>query len=463
MAVTEQQARARVGRRTIATYGTLVVVPVVLAVLFLLAQAGGGDRRGPDIVDAPANGLPRLFVAVLVVVVACHVVGLLARRLGQPAVIGQIATGILLGPSVLGAIWPAAMDAIVPAAVLPQLGTLAQLGVVLFVFLAGLEMDPRRLRGQRHIAVVVSHVGIAVPFLLGVLLAFFAYSPFAPDGVGLVPFALFIGVSMSITALPVMVSILMDTGLLRTQLGMVALTCALVDDVSAWCLLALVVALVVSGSVAGVLVTMGLTVLFAGILLFAVRPLMQRTDRTFAAQRPEQAVVAALVGLFCCAMLTGWIGVHEIFGAFLFGLMIPADSAWTRSVEGAIRGLTTSLLLPVFFTYNGLHTEIGLLGLDPQLWLWTGAILTVAVAGKFGGATLAALAVGSSWPRAVQIGALMNCRGLTELVVLNIGLSLGVLSPTLFTMLVIMTLVSTAMATPIVVRFRGRASAAGVL
>ncbi|MFL6128490.1 MAG: cation:proton antiporter [Mycobacteriales bacterium] len=433
--------------RTLAVYVGLVVLPAAVAVVLL----GVGARHGGAAVagdKAPDHAMARLLLALAVVVGACKAAGLLARRLGQPAVIGEIVSGILLGPSVLGAVAPGAAHALIPASVLPQINVLAQLGVVLFVFLAGAEIDGHTLHGNGRLALVVSHVSIALPFLLGVLLAFPGYGRFAPDRIGFLPFALFMGVSMSITALPVMARILQDIGLFHTQVGGLALTCALIDDATAWCLLALVVALVAASSVLGVLVTVLLAAAFALLLLTVVRPALLRLSRSDRLPRPEVVVPVILVAVLAAAATTEWIGVHAIFGAFLLGLVFPAGNEVVRRVRETLEGLTSVLLLPLFFASSGLRTEVGLLGSDPTLWLWCALVLVAAVAGKLGGSVAAARAVGTGWAPAVQIGVLMNCRGLTELIVLNIGLDLGVLSPELFTILVLMALVSTAMAAP---------------
>jgi Kef-type K+ transport system membrane component KefB len=431
------------GRRLVAVYCALVVVPAAASVAFLHLRADGGTAGAGG--GPAADKAARLLLAVVVVIAAAKLCGMAARRLGQPSVIGEIAAGIVLGPSVLGALWPGGTSAIVPPAVLSQLSALAEIGVVLFVFLAGVQLHTPLSLSERSLAVLVSHVSIALPFLLGVTLAVLAHRRLAPEGVGFVPFALFLGVSMSVTALPVLARILLETGLFQSPVGRLALTCAVVDDVTAWILLALVVALVVGGSLGGVALTAALTVGFVAVLWLAVRPALVRVD-----PRGGRLVPLALVGLLVCALATAWIGVHAVFGAFIFGLVVPRDQVWSDRLGNALGGLTTTVLLPLFFAVNGLRTDIGQLGTDPVLWLWCAGVLLVATVGKFAGSAAAAMAAGVRWPAAVQIGALMNCRGLTELIVLNIGLDLGVLSPALFTMLVIMALVSTAMATPVV-------------
>jgi Kef-type K+ transport system membrane component KefB len=449
------ETKPRHGLRAVAVYGLLVVIPVLVAIVLLTRE---NNHEGVPSKSAAATGHPvaQLLLAIAVVIAACKVAGWVMRRIGQPSVIGEIAAGIVLGPSVLGLVWPSGAAALLPAVIMPQLNVLAQVGVVLFVFLAGLEVNTRLMRGRGHLAVVVSHVSIAVPFVLGVLLAVFAYAKFAPKGVGSLAFALFIGVSMSITALPVLVRILKDTGMFHSRIGVVALTCAVVDDVTAWSLLALVVALVTASSLTGVFLTLGLAAAFTGLLYYVARPLLTK----FFARTPETTLrrlaPLALVGVLLCAMSTEWIGVHAMFGAFMFGLVFPRGNVVEKWLHQNVEGLTTSLMLPLFFAYSGLRTNISLLD-DVSLWLWTAAILVVAVVGKLVSAAVAARSVGETLCRALQIGVLMNCRGLTELIVLNVGLDLGVLSPTMFTMLVLMALISTAMTAPIAVYLDKRA------
>jgi Kef-type K+ transport system membrane component KefB len=426
-------------------YVLLVIVPVTVVVVLLTSSSNGGRTT-----TAAGTGHPlaQLLLAVAAVVALAKVLGAVVKRLGQPPVIGEIIAGITLGPSVLGAVWPGAATALIPDAVIPDLHALAQVGVVLFVFLTGLELNSRLLRGRGQLAVVVSHVSIAVPFLLGVLFSAVAYTRFAPKGVGFLAFALFVGVSMSVTALPVLVRILKDLGIFRSEVGVVALTCAVIDDVTAWTLLALVVALVTASSLASVFVTIALMALFVLVLVLAVRPLLSRFVARVDSSRLSMAAPLVLVAVLLCAMCTEWMGMHAMFGAFVFGVIFPRGNAISEWLHDKVGGLTTALLLPLFFAYSGLRTDIGLI--DSGLWLWCAAILAVAVLGKLAGSAVAARAVGETWNRSLQVGALMNCRGLTELVVLNIGLDIGVLSPTLFTMLVIMALVSTAMSGPLV-------------
>lgn len=446
------------GIRVAVAYAVLVLGPAIGAAVFLAARNSGTLSGRSHGLASSSGGLARFLLAMAIIVGGARLAGMLARRLGQPAVIGEIIFGIVLGSSVLGAFWPAGLHWLIPHSALPQLNVVAEIGVVLFVFLVGAELNTGALRGERSLALTVSHVGVAVPFVAGIAIAIGCYSLFAPPGLRLTPFALFVGETLSITALPVLARILMDTDLYGTQVGTFALTCAMISDITVWCLLGLVIALATAGTVNGFFVTLGLVAAFTAVLVLLVGPLMRRIASGTGKFGSVAVVPAALMGLLLSALATQWIGVNSIFGAFLFGLILPADAPWVRRLRDTVGPVTTVLLLPVFFVYSGLRTNIGLLGLNPVTWLWTGLILVAAVAGKLGGSAIAARAGGKSWYRSVQIGALMNTRGLTELIVLNVGIELGLLSKRLFTMLVIMALISTAMTGPILARLRSRAA-----
>ncbi|MFE9017900.1 cation:proton antiporter [Streptomyces sp. NPDC007808] len=401
-----------------------------------------------------AEAMPALLVAVPAAVLACQAGASLLRRLGQPPVIGEITMGIVLGPSLLGWLWPAAQHWLFPESVLPYTSVLGQLGLLAFMFLVGLELDLGALRGNSRTAVAVSQAGILLPLGLGALLAFPMYDHLAPDGVEFTPFMLFVAVAMAITAFPVLARILVDRGLYGTPLGALAMACAAVDDVAAWCLLALVVAFSTAGSPLDALTAAGSTVAFGAAMLLLVRPLLARWARG-RADRVSDGVVMVLLfsGLSVSALATDMIGVHTLFGAFLFGVATPRGHRRIEASAARLRAVVVPVLLPLFFVHTGLSTEIGTLAADPVQWLWTGALLAVAVLGKWGGAAGAARACGQPWRQAMSIGALMNCRGLTELVVLSIGLELGVIGPELFTMLVLVALITTAVTSPAVSRF----------
>jgi Kef-type K+ transport system membrane component KefB len=451
--------------RSTLAYLALVVVPAGAAVLLLRygGSAAAGRRTAAPTAYDPVAGL---LIAVPVILAACHLAGLAFRRLSQPAVTGEILAGILLGPSALGLIWPQAFGWLFPARLAPMLNALAQLGLIFFMFLVGYELNLLLARQRGRVALMVSNAGIALPLLCGTGIAVIAYRRLAPAGVSYPVFALFLAISMSITAFPVLACVLADRGLSRTAFGSTALTCAAIDDVTAWCLLALVVALVHGGSPVGAAETAGLTLGFFAVMALAVRPLLARLLAPGPGQRPavpDSAVLPIILGgTMLAALATDAIGIHTIFGAFMFGVVTPRGSLRIEQAAGRLRSVTSTLLLPLFFAYTGLRTQIGLLGTDARLWGWCLLILAGAIAGKLLGGAMAARAAGLDWPESASLGVLMNCRGLTGLIVLNVGLDLKVITPTMFTMLVLMALATTALTGPglALVRRLDRAGAA---
>jgi Kef-type K+ transport system membrane component KefB len=400
-----------------------------------------------------AEELSRLLLALPLAITVCHVGGMVANRLKQPPVVGEIAAGILLGPSLLGQLWPHAQTYLFPPEVVDHVNILGQIGLLTFMFLTGLTLDFQHLRGQSRLAVIISQTGIVVPLLLGSALGLALYGALAPRGSSEIAFILFIAVAMSITAFPVLARILTDRGIYQSPLGGLAMACAAVDDFTAWCLLSLVVAISRSGTPLDALKAAVFVVLYAVVMLRLVRPLLERALRSRIADRdrPVPAILLILFcGIFLSALVTDQIGVHALFGAFMFGIVTPRGSRAIEQAAGALRSVMTPLLLPLFFLTAGLQADIGLLTADLSLWLWLGAILIVAVAGKWGGAAVAARLSGLRWPEALTLGALMNCRGVTELVVLSVGLDLGVIGKEVFTMLALMALLTTAMTSPAV-------------
>jgi Kef-type K+ transport system membrane component KefB len=399
---------------------------------------------GPDL-------LWHLLLALALVVILGRLLGRLFRFFGQPPVIGEVVAGILLGPSLLGSVSTDAYAFLLPPAVAPSLGLLSQLGVVLYMFLIGVELDTEGLKGQLRSTVVIAQTSMVVPFGLGIWLASGLYGRLAPDGVPFAQFALFMGVAMSITAFPVLARILADRGMTRSPLGRLALSCAAVGDVTAWCLLAVVVGVVKSteGSAA---LTSVMTVAFIVFMFTVVRPAAVRLSRRWEGEDPDRSAVAlALVAMLISALVTEAIGVHAIFGAFLLGAVVPHDSRLARVLEQRLDHLVTILLLPAFFAFAGMRTEIGLLS-DWSDWVICAAIVVAATVGKIGGTVVAARAVGHDWRHASGLGILMNTRGLMELIVLNVGLDLGVITPTLFTMMVVMAVVTTVATSPLLSR-----------
>jgi Kef-type K+ transport system membrane component KefB len=413
--------------------------------------------------QSATNPLSRLFLQLLIIIGASGVVAWIFTRCGQPAVIGEMVAGILLGPSLFGLLAPNAFHFIFAPSSLDTLRLLSQIGVCLFLFTVGMELDVSEVRHKAQTAVVVSHSSIVIPYFLGVALAFFLYSYLAKPGASFLAFALFMGISMSITAFPVLVRILQDRGIFKTSLGSTATACAAVDDVTAWCMLAFVVAIARATSVRGAAFNLGLVLIFIALMLFVIKPKLPSWLGQRALERPDPskallAVVFAVV--LVSALTTELIGIHALFGAFLAGIVMPTAGGFRDKLVVRVENLSSVLLLPVFFAFTGLRTQIGLLS-SAQDWLICLVIIAVATAGKLGGSALAARLTGMKWRESLQLGALMNTRGLMELIALNIGYDMGILSQHIFTMLVIMALITTIMTGPLVTSFgKTRAMAA---
>jgi len=386
-----------------------------------------------------------LLAQVAVVLAAARLLGSAARRVGQPRVVGEMAAGILLGPSLLGWAAPGVFRWLVPPGSLGYLAALSQVGLLVFMFVVGLHLDPRLLRGRGRAAVFISHASIALPFGLGALLAAYLYPRLAPAGVRFAAFALFMGAAMSVTAFPVVARILAERGMVQTRVGVLTLACAAVDDVTAWCILAAVVALVRAASAALPLwATLAGSAGFMLAMVFAVRPLLAPLEARFGreGQLSHDTLGWMLLVLLAAAWTTERLGIHALFGAFVAGAVFPHGAAFVRGVTDKLEAFAVVLLLPLFFALTGLRTNVA--GLEgARAWGVCGVIVLVAVAGKFGGSAAAARLAGMSWRDAGALGALMNTRGLMELVILNVGLESGVISTPLFTMMVIMALATT--------------------
>lgn len=391
-----------------------------------------------------------VLVEVLIVIGLSRLVGLAFRWINQPLVIGEIVAGILLGPSFLGIVAPALSATLFPPETVPFLDVLSQIGLIFFMFLIGLELNPKYISGNLEIAILTSHVSILVPFSLGTLLAILLYPLVSSGSVSFTAFALFLGAAMSITAFPVLARIITENNLQGTRLGTLALTCAAVDDVTAWCLLAVAIAVVNTGSFSKAIPIIFYSLVYIGFMVTLGRAFMQRLVTYYQrTERLSQMVLALIyIGVVASALITEFIGIHLIFGAFLLGAVMPKNAGLVRELAVKTEDFVLIFLLPVFFAYSGLRTQIGLLN-SPELWALCLAVLAVAVAGKYIGTYVAARVCGIDKREASALGWLMNTRGLTELIVLNIGLSLGVISPLLFTMLVIMALVTTFMTSPL--------------
>ncbi|MEH2274223.1 MAG: cation:proton antiporter [Nostoc sp.] len=391
-----------------------------------------------------------VLVEVLIVIGLSRLVGLGFRFIKQPLVIGEIVAGIMLGPSLFGLIAPHLAVTLFPPETIPFLNVLSQVGLIFFMFLIGLELNPKYLSGQLEVAVLTSHVSILVPFSLGTLLAVILYPLVSNASVSFTAFTLFLGAAMSITAFPVLARIITEKNLQGTRLGTLALTCAAVDDVTAWCLLAVAIAVARTGDFASAIPTIIASIVYIGLMLTVGRWFLKGlTKHYLRAGRLSQLLLAGIyMGVVASALITELIGIHLIFGAFLLGAAMPKNENLVRELAVKTEDFVLIFLLPIFFAYSGLKTQIGLLN-RPELWLLCALVLGVAIAGKYVGTYVAARVSGISKREASALGWLMNTRGLTELIVLNIGLELRVISPLIFTMLVIMALVTTFMTSPL--------------
>ncbi|EKT4526354.1 cation:proton antiporter [Flavobacterium psychrophilum] len=390
-----------------------------------------------------------LLGQIITIIIVARFFGWIFKKIGQPSVIGEIIAGIFLGPSVVGMYFPEFSLALFPTESLGNLQFLSQIGLILFMFVIGMELDLKVLKNKANEAVVISHASIVIPFALGISLAYFVYYRFAPQGVEFLSFSLFMGIAMSITAFPVLARIVQERGIHKTKLGSIVITCAAADDITAWCLLAAVIAIVKAGSFISSLYVIALAVLYVLLMLFIVKPFFKRVGDLYSNNENLSKPVVAIffLTLILSSYCTEVIGIHALFGAFMTGVIMPDVSKFRNIFIEKVEDVSLILLLPLFFVFTGLRTQIGLIN-DPYLWKITGYIILVAVIGKFIGSALAAKFVGQNWKDSLTIGALMNTRGLMELVVLNIGYDLGVLNSEIFTMMVIMALVTTFMTGP---------------
>ncbi len=438
-------------------YFLLVGVPVLSIAIILAA----GSTLQPKAVSAPAvefvgstasgMSLLLLLLQIAVIVAAARGAGRILRTLGQPQVIGEMAAGILLGPSLLGAVAPNLWSKLFNSQSVIYLNPLSQVGVVLFMFVVGLEVKPADIRKYQHTAILTSHSSITAPFLFGVLSAWLLYPTLAGEGIPFPQFALFLGAAMSVTAFPVLARILAEGNLLASGIGVVALTCAAVDDATAWCILAAVAAIVRTGHGHSLWFTVLGTVGFVLFMMTIGRRLLESVCTRYVAgdgkitrDMTAFAILFALGG----ACITEWLGVHALFGAFVVGVAMPKQMTITKALLGRIEEILMVLLLPLFFAFTGFRTQLSLIN-EPSLWVICGVIVLMAIIGKLGGSAVASRLSGLTWRESASIGVLMNTRGLVELVFLNLGLELGVLSPTLFAMLVLMALTTTIMTTPL--------------
>lgn len=399
--------------------------------------------------EAVTGPIALLLIQIVVILLFVKIFGWICSKIGQPAVVGEIIAGVVLGPSLLGTYFPEISIAIFPISSLGNIGLLSQIGLVLFMFIVGMELDFKVLKNRAKEAVLISHASIVFPFALGIILAYFIYEHFTHEGVSFMAFALFMGIAMSITAFPVLARIVHERGIHKDPLGAMVITCAAIDDITAWCLLATVIAIVKAGTFVSSLYVIAFSVLYILMMFKLVRPFLKRIADL---QTSKNIISKTNIGiffiiLFLSAYTTEIIGIHALFGAFLAGVIMPSNMNFRKLFIDKIEDISMILLLPLFFVYTGLRTQIGLLN-EPYLWHVCLAIIGVAILGKFVGSAFAARFVGLNWHASATIGALMNTRGLMELVVLNIGYDLGILTPEVFAMMVVMALFTTFMTSP---------------
>lgn len=437
-----------------------------LFVMYLMLQAGKTLEVGRNVVQPQVQDsyfsqflaalktnlehpVALILAQIVTIIIVSRIIAFVFARIHQPTVIGEIIAGIALGPSLLGFFFPEFSAVLFPDKYMGNLSLLSQIGLILFMFMVGMELDLKVLQNRVKDAVVVSNAGILIPFTLGIGLAYFIYEHFAPQGVPFLSFGLFLGMAMSITAFPVLARIVQERGIHRTRLGALVITCAAVDDITAWCMLAAIIAIAKAGSFLSSIYTIVLAIGYVVLMLKIVRPFLKRVGDLHASRENLSKPVVAIffLTLIISSYATEVIGIHALFGAFLAGTIMPENTKFRNVFIQKIEDISLVLLLPLFFVFTGLRTQIGLIN-DLYLWKVTGLIVLVAIVGKFVGSAFAARIMGQNWRNSLTIGALMNTRGLMELVVLNIGYDLGILSPEVFSMMVIMALATTFMTGP---------------
>lgn len=396
--------------------------------------------------------LKLLILQIGTILIVARLIGWLFGKIHQPRVVGEMVAGIMLGPSLLGWLAPNISAQIFPAASLGHLNALSLVGLVIFMFLVGLELDLGHLRELGRAAVMTSQVSIVVPFVFGAAFAFYLYPALAPPGVSFTGFALFMGAAMSITAFPVLARILRERKMLKTSVGSVAIACAAVDDVTAWCILAAIVVIVRASSleIPVWLTVVGLVAFVLG-MVYVVRPALRRLEMIYEKRGTltQDLIAIILLVVLGSGLITEALGVHALFGAFLAGVIMPRHRKLSEELTQKFESLIVVLLLPIYFALTGLRSSMFLIS-DTTLWVYCAVIIVLAVAGKLGGSMISTRLNGMSWRESAAVGILMNTRGLVELVILNIGLDLGILSPALFSIMVLMALITTLMTTPLI-------------
>ncbi|MDR2920582.1 MAG: cation:proton antiporter [Tannerella sp.] len=391
-----------------------------------------------------------LLLQIIVILIMCKMVGWLMKKIGQPVVIGEILAGIILGPSILGYFAPEITLRLFPEESLSNITTLSQFGLILFMYTIGMELDMGIVKKKLQETLLISHISMIVPFFLGILVAYYIYNNYAYSDTPFISFALFIGIAMCITAFPVLARIIQERKLTRTHLGSIALASAANGDITAWCLLAVVVAISQAGNMYSAIYNILFSAIYVLIMFLVVRPLLKMLGNLY---HNKEVIGKALVStmfllLLASSYVTEILGLHALFGAFIVGLVMPNNQRFRKIMTEKVEDVALALFLPLFFASTGLRTEIGLLNSN-EMWILCGVFILVAIVGKFGGTIISARFAKESWKDSFILGAMMNTRGLMELVILSIGYELHILPPAIFVMLVLMTLVTTFMTTPL--------------
>lgn len=403
-----------------------------------------------NLLDNIVEPMAILLMQIVIILIIVRICGWLCQKIGQPTVVGEIIAGVILGPSLLGHYFPDAFAFVFPDSSMGNIRFLSQIGLILFMFIVGMELDFKVVKNKADDALIISHSSIAVPFSFGVILAYFLNENYTHETTEFIPFALFMGIAMSIAAFPVMARIVHERGINKTPLGQQIITCAAIDDITAWCLLAAVIAITKAGSFTSSLFVFLMAFIYIIVMFKVIRPLLQYLADIQPSKKniSKSTIGVFFIVLFLSAYTTEVIGIHALFGAFLAGVIMPSNMSFRNLFSEKIEDVSLILLLPLFFVFTGLRTQIGLLN-DPYLWGICLIIILLAVSGKFFGSAIAARFIGNTWKDSLTIGALMNTRGLMELVVLNIGLDLGILTNEVFAMMVVMALTTTFMTSPL--------------
>lgn len=445
------------------TFFYLIITSLFTALIFYIIYIGKDLETGREIIRNISKNTPfqdfsnfisnnlqhsvgLLILQIIAIIIVARGIGFFFKKMGQPVVIGEILAGIVLGPSLLGTYFPEFSNFLFAKESLGGLQILSQVGLVLFMFVIGMELNLKVLKNTAYEATVISHASIIIPFALGIALAYYLYPSFAPTNIPFSSFSLFIGISMSITAFPVLARIVQEKGLHKTKIGALSLICAAINDITAWCLLAVIIAVVKAGSFASSIYTIVFAIAYVFLMISVVRPFLKKivsSSKSDISLNKTLVVIVFLV-LLISSFITETIGIHALFGAFMAGTIMPENIRFRKLFIEKIEDVALVLFLPIFFVISGLKTEIGLID-NSNLWQLTGIIIAVAIAGKFIGSAAAAKFVGQSWKDSLTLGTLMNTRGLMEIVVLNIGYDLGVLNAEIFVMLILMALITTFM------------------